>query len=85
MSEHNHSEGGVCPCCKKVQAFKKRLNALIDRSDLDPQDAAYSLILFALAELIGPDGIEGAEREFMALAKRRLAQFDQFGVGETSN
>jgi hypothetical protein len=76
MSEHKHGYGDDCPDCKKVQALEKKLDAVLERSDAAPRDKAYSLILFAIAELLDDHGIAGGKREFMILVKRRFRELD---------
>jgi len=82
MTEHNHGKGGVCPNCKKVAAFEKNLDAVLEGSDLAQRDKAYSLIMFAIAELLDDHGIAGGKREFMILVKRRFRELDAAGLEE---
>ena len=83
MSEHRHGPGDDCPDCKRVQALEKKLDAVLERSDAVPRDKAYSLILFAIAELLDDHGIAGGKREFMILVKRRFRELDAAGLEES--
>jgi hypothetical protein len=82
MTEQAHGEGGDCPACKKVQALEKKLDAVLERSEAAPRDKAYSLILFAIAELLDDHGLAGSKREFMLLVKRRFRELDAAGFEE---
>ena len=82
IDSHNHEEGDDCLDCKKVQALEKKLDAVLEGSDAAPRDKAYSLILFAIAELLDDHGIAGGKREFMILVKRRFRELDAAGLEE---
>jgi hypothetical protein len=83
MTEHKHAGGDDCRDCKKVQALEKKLDAVLERSDAAPRDKAYSLILFAIAELLDDHGLAGGKREFMILVKRRFKELDESGLEES--
>ena len=83
MSEHRHGPGDDCPDCKKARALEKKLDGVLKRSDADPRNKAYSLILFAIAELLDDHGIAGGKREFMIMVKRRFAELDAVGLEDS--